>query len=123
MSRESVEREATLEAAVQRVVCQFLLEFMAGSFAERIRVLVVPGMIIVRSQGALSTAEQHLIRTEEGRVLAKQVYRMLFARNGRVLVSRIAALTGTAVTDVVTDFAVSAGEYVLIFLLAPRRDN
>lgn len=123
MPSESLEHEATLEAAVRRAVCQFQVEFMAGSFAERIRVFAVPDMIVVRSQGSLSTTEQHLIRTEEGRALAKQMYRMLFARHGCILANQVAALTGMAVTDVLTDFAVSAGEHVIIFLLAPRCEN
>lgn len=37
---------------------------MAGSFAERIRVLVAPDMIVVRSKGVLPAAEQQLIQTE-----------------------------------------------------------
>jgi uncharacterized protein YbcI len=80
MHSESLQQEAALEAAVRKAVCQFELEFMAGSFAERIRVLVVHDMIVVRSRGALPAAEQQLTHTEEGRALVKQLYQTLFAQ-------------------------------------------
>ena len=77
-------------------------------------------LIVVRSQSALPAAEQHLIRTEDGRALVKQVDRTLFAQQSRILASKVATLTGMAVTDVLTDFAVSTGEQVIVFLLASR---
>lgn len=120
MHSESLQREEALEAAIRKAVCQFQLEFMAGSFAERIRVLVAPDMIVVRSRGALPAAEQQLIRTEEGRTLVKQLYRTLFAQQSRILANKVAALTDMAVTEVLTDFAVSTGEQVIVFLLASR---
>lgn len=64
MHSESLQREEALEAAIRKAVCQFELEFMAGSFAERVRVLVAPDMIVVRSKGVLPAAEQQLIQTE-----------------------------------------------------------
>lgn len=42
MHKESLQQQEALEAAIRKAVCQFELEFMAGSFAERIRVLVPP---------------------------------------------------------------------------------
>ncbi|ALA59362.1 Na-translocating system protein MpsC family protein [Nitrospira moscoviensis] len=99
MHSESLQHEEALEAAIRKAVCQFQLEFMAGSFAERIRVLVAPDMIVARSRGALPAAEQQLIRTEEGRTLVKQLYRTLFAQQSRILANKVAALTGMAVTE------------------------
>ena len=80
---------------------------MAGSFAERIRVLVVPNMIVVRSRGALPEAEQQLTHMEEGRMLVNQV----------------AAFTGVEVTDVLTDFSVSTDEQVIVFLFASHHER
>lgn len=93
---------------------------MAGSFVERIRVLVTPDMIVARSKGALPAAEQQLIHTEVGQALVKQLYRTLFAQHSRILVNKIAALTGMAVSEVLTDFSVSTAEQVIVFLLASR---
>lgn len=123
MHNESLQQQEALEAAVRKAVCQFELEFMAGSFAERIRVLVASDMIIVRSQGVLPAAEQQLARTEEGQALVKQLYHALFAQHRRILVNQVAALTGMAVTDVLTDFALSTGEQVIVFLFASHHED
>lgn len=123
MLSDSLQRQDALEAAIRKAVCQFQLEFMAGSFAERIRVLVAPDMIVVRSQGALPAAEHQLIRAEEGRALVKHLYCTLFAQHRGILTNRIAALTGREVTDVLTDFAVSISEQVIVFLLASHDEG
>ena len=120
---ESLQEEAALEAAVRKAVCQFELEFMAGSFAERIRVLVAPDTIVVRSKGVPPAAEQQLIHTKEGRGLVKQLYQTLFAQRGGILVNKIVALTDMEVTDVLTDIAVSTGKQVIIFLFAPHHER
>ena len=96
---------------------------MAGSFAERIRVLVAPDMIVVRSKGVLLAAEQQLVLTEEGRALVKQLYQTLFAQQRHILVNEVATLTGMEVTDVLTDFALSTGEQVIAFLFASHHER
>ena len=118
-----MQQEEALETAVRKTVCHFELEFIAGSFAERIRVLVAPGMIVVRSKGVLPAAEQQLIHTEKGWALVKHLYRMLFAQHSGILVNKIVALTGVEVTDVLTDFAVSTGEQVIVFLFASHHKS
>lgn len=118
MHNESFPQQEALTAAVRKVVCQFQLEFMAGSFAEHIRVHIAPDMMVVRSHGVLPTAEQKLIRTEEGRALVKQLYQTLFAQQRHVLAKEVGTLTGKEVSDVLTDFAVSTGEQVMAFLFA-----
>ncbi len=123
MHNESLQQQETLTAAVRKAVCQFQLEFMAGSFAEHIRVHIAPDMMVVRSQGVLPTAEQKLIRTEEGRALVKQLYQTLFAQQRHVLAQKVATLTGLEVADVLTDFAVSTGEQVMAFLFAAHDED
>ncbi len=120
MHNESLQQQETLIAAVRKAVYQFQLEFMAGSFAERIRVHVSPDMdmMVVRSQGVLPTAEQKLIHTEEGRALVKQLYQTLFTQQRHILMHEVATLTGMEVADVLTDFALSTGEQVMAFLFA-----
>ncbi|MEQ1795002.1 MAG: Na-translocating system protein MpsC family protein [Nitrospira sp.] len=121
MHNESIQQQESLTAAVRKAVCQFQLEFMGGSFAEHIRVHIapdMPDMMVVRSHGVLPTAEQKLIRTEEGRALVKQLYRTLFAQQRHVLAQEVATLTGMEVADVLTDFSVSTGEQVMAFLFA-----
>lgn len=123
MHNESLQRQKSLTAAVRKAVCQFQLEFMGGSFAEHIRVHIAPDMMVVRSHGVFPTAEQKLIRTEEGRALVKQLYQTLFAQQRHVLAQEVAALTGMEVADVLTDFSVSTGEQVMAFLFAsPDQD-
>ena len=118
-----MQQEAALEAAVRKAVCKFQLEFMAGSFAEHIRVFAAPDMMMVRSKGVLPSAEQQLIHTEEGRALVKQLYQTLFAQQRHILVNEVATLTGMEVTDVLTDFALSSGEQVIAFLFASHHER
>lgn len=120
---ESVNRVEILERAVSKAVCQFQLDFMAGSFAEDIRVIAVPDMIIVRSKGALPTVEQRLAHSEEGQSMVKQLYRTLFAPHRLILMNQVAALSGREVTEVLTDFSLSTSEQVIILLLAPHHEN
>lgn len=60
---------------------------------------------------------------EEGRALVKQLYHTLFAQQSRILLNQVAALTGMEVTDVLTDFAVSTGEQVIVFLFASHHEG
>ena len=123
MRNETLPQQQSLEEAVRKAVCRFELEFMAGSFAERIRVLVALDMIIVRSQGVLPAAEQQLARTEEGQALVKLLYQTLFTQQRHILLHEVAALTGMEATDVLTDFSLSTGEQVIVFLFASHHEN
>ncbi|MDP1947429.1 MAG: Na-translocating system protein MpsC family protein [Nitrospirota bacterium] len=123
MRNETLQQQEALEEAVRKAVCRFELEFMAGSFAERIRVLVAFDMIIVRSQGVLPAAEQQLARTEEGQALVKLLYRTLFTQQRHILLHEVAAVTGMEAIDVLTDFSLSTGEQVMVFLFASHHEN
>ena len=123
MRNETLPQQQSLEEAVHKAVCRFELEFMAGSFAERIRVLVAFDMIIVRSQGVLPAAEQQLARTEEGQALVKLLYQTLFTQQRHSLRHEVAAVTGMEVIDVLTDFSLSTGEQVMVFLFASHHEN
>mgnify|MGYP003347191714 CR=1 FL=1 len=94
---KSFPQQEALIAAVRKAVCQFQLEFMAGSFAERIRVHIALDMMVVRSHGVLPTAEQKLIHTEEGRALVKQLASVLPAE-----------LAGGATADATVRFSAAA---------------
>lgn len=123
MRNETLPQQQSLEEAVRKAVCRFELEFMAGSFAERIRVLVALDMIIVRSQGVLPAAEQQLARTEEGQALVKLLYKTLLTQQRHSLMHEVAAVTGMEVIDVLTDFSLSTGEQVMVFLFASHHEN
>ncbi|MEO5865158.1 MAG: Na-translocating system protein MpsC family protein [Nitrospiraceae bacterium] len=47
----------------------------------------------------------------------------MFAQERHVLVNEVAILTGMEVTDVLTDFALSTGEQVIVFLLASHHES
>ncbi len=85
--------------------------------------LVASAKIVVRSKGVLPAAEQQRIHTKEGRALVKHLFRTLFAQHSGILVNKIVALTGVEVTDVLTDFAVSTGEQVIVFRLASHHEG
>jgi len=64
-----------IEAAISQVMSRFTQEYM-GHGPKDVRTHLVGDLLVVRLQGVLTAAEQHLVKTlqaEKGRYLLKQV--------------------------------------------------
>jgi uncharacterized protein YbcI len=76
---------------------------------------------VVRLQGILTAAEQHLARSlpaEKGRDLLKQVRTHLLETARPLMEAMIQEITGTKVLSMHHDISTTTGEEVVIFTLA-----
>lgn len=97
----------------------FEQEYM-GRGPKDIRAHLIGDLLVVRLQGVLTAAEQHLVRTlppEKGRDLLKQVRTQLIETARPVLVATVEKVTETKVVSLHHDISTVTGEELLIFTL------
>jgi len=112
--------QGEIEAAVCEGMSQFEQEFM-GRGPKDIRAHLVGDLLVVRLQGVLTAAEQHLVKTlepEKGRDLLKQVRTQLIETARPVLEKLVQEATGVSVTSLHHDISTLTGEEVVLFALA-----
>ena len=108
-----------IEAAVCQVITQFEQEYM-GRGPKHIHTHLLDDLIVVRLQGVLTAAEQHLVKTrqpDKGRDLLKQVRTQLIETARPVLEELILKVTGVKVVSLHHDISVITGEEVVLFTL------
>jgi uncharacterized protein YbcI len=111
--------QGEIEAAVCDGVTRFEQEYM-GRGPKDIRAHLLGDLLVVRLQGVLTAAEQHLVRTlppEKGRDLLKQVRTQLIEIARPVLTAAVAEATGVGVVSLHHDISTVTGEELLIFTL------
>ena len=81
-------------------------------------------LLVVRLQGVLTAAEQHLVRSlnDKGRDLLKQVRSHLIETARPVLEGMIHEVTGVKVVTLHHDISTITGEEVVLFTLARSPD-
>ena len=112
--------QGEIEAAVCKGVTRFEQEYM-GRGPKDIRAHVIGDLVIVRLQGVLTAAEQHLVKTlppEKGRDLLKQVRTQLVETARPALDALIENITGINPRSLHHDISTLTGEEVMIFTLA-----
>jgi uncharacterized protein YbcI len=112
--------QGEIEAAVCDGVSRFEQEYM-GRGPKDIRAHLLGDLLVVRLQGVLTAAEQHLVRTlppEKGRDLLKQVRTQLIEIARPVLAEMVAGATGVGVVSLHHDISTVTGEEVILFTLA-----
>lgn len=113
-----------IEAAVCKGINRFELEYM-GRGPQHISAHLIDDLLVVRLQGVLTAAEQHLVQTrqpEKGRDLLKQVRTQLIESARPVLEELIEETTGVKVLSLHHDISVNTGEEVVLFTLVERPD-
>ena len=111
--------QGEIEAAVCDGVSRFEQEFM-GRGPKDIRAHLLGDLLVVRLQGVLTAAEQHLVRTlppEKGRDLLKQVRTQLIEIARPVLAEMVTEATGVPVVSLHHDISTVTGEEVILFTL------
>ena len=111
--------QGEIEAAVCDGVSRFEQEFM-GRGPKDIRAHLLGDLLVVRLQGVLTAAEQHLVRTlppEKGRDLLKQVRTQLIEIARPVLSATVAEATGVQIVSLHHDISTVTAEEVLLFTL------
>ena len=112
--------QGEMEAAVCEGISRFEQEYM-GRGPKEVRCFLIDDMLIVRLQGVLTAAEQHLVQTvspEKGRDLLKDVRAQLIEIARPALESLIEKITGSKTISLHHDISTVYGEELIIFSLA-----
>ena len=120
MNGTAMRTQGEIEAAVCDGVSRFEQEYM-GRGPKDIRAHLLGDLLVVRLQGVLTAAEQHLVRTlppEKGRDLLKQVRTQLIEIARPVLSATVAEATGVGVVSLHHDISTVTGEEVILFTLS-----
>ncbi len=112
--------QGEIEAAISDGIARFEQEFM-GRGPKDIRTHLIGDLLVVRLQGVLTAAEQHLVKAlaaEKGRDLLKQVRTQLVETARPVLETMVEEVTGIKVISLHHDISTTTGEEVVLFTLA-----
>lgn len=112
--------QGEIEASVCDGVTRFEQEYM-GRGPKYIHAHLIGDLLVVRLQGVLTAAEQHLVTThppEKGRDLLKQVRTQLIETARPILEKLIQETTGVKVVSLHHDISVATGEEIVLFTLS-----
>jgi uncharacterized protein YbcI len=112
--------QGEIEAAISEGIGRFEQEFM-GRGPKNIQTHLIGDLLVVRLQGVLTAAEQHLVKSlpaEKGRGLIKQVRVQLVETARPVLEAMIQEVTDVKVLSLHHDISTVTGEEVVLFTLA-----
>ena len=111
--------QGEIEAAVCEAMTRFQHEYM-GRGPRDTRAHLVNDLLVVRLQGVLTAAEQHLVTTlptEKGRDLLKEVHTQLIEIARPELETLVKEITGVAIRSLHHDISTRTGEEVVVFTL------
>ena len=113
-----------LEAAICEGVGRFEQDYM-GRGPKNIHTHLLGDLLVVRLQGVLTAAEQHLVKSlpaEKGRDLLKEVRTHLVETARPVLEAMVQKVAGVKVLSMHHDISTITGEEVVLFTLAESPD-
>jgi len=111
--------QGEIEAAISEGIGRFEQEYM-GRGPKSIHAHLIDDLLVVRLQGVLTAAEQHLVKTlppEKGRDLLKQVRTHLIETARPVMEAMVETITGVKVVTLHHDISTLTGEEVVLFTL------
>lgn len=114
--------QGEIEAAICSGIAQFEQEYM-GRGPKDIRSHLIDDLLVVRLQGVLTAAEQHLVKSlpaEKGRDLLKQVRTQLLETARPLLEAMVREITGMKVVSMHHDISTVTGEEVVLFTLSEK---
>jgi uncharacterized protein YbcI len=109
-----------MEASICEGMSRFQQEYM-GRGPKDIRAHLIEDLLVVRMQGVLTAAEQHLVKAmpgEKGRDLLKQVRSHLFETARPTMEAMITGIIGVKVLSLHHDISTATGEEVALFTLS-----
>lgn len=112
--------QGEIESAICDGIARFEQEFM-GRGPKDIRAHLIGDLLVVRLQGVLTAAEQHLVTTvalEKGRDLLKQVRSQLIEIARPALETLVQDITGVKPISLHHDISTTTGEEVVLFTLS-----
>ena len=116
----NVKTQGEIEAAICEGVSRFEQDYM-GRGPKDIYAHLLGDLLVVRLQGVLTAAEQHLVKSlsaEKGRDLLKQVRTHLIETARPVMEAMVEEITGVEVLTLHHDISTMTGEEVVLFTLA-----
>ena len=116
---KDIKTHGEIESAVCEAVSRFEQDYM-GRGPKDIRTHLLGDLLVVRLQGVLTAAEQHLVKSlsaEKGRDLLKQVRTHLIETARPVMEALVQEITGIKVLSMHHDISTSTGEEVVLFTL------
>ena len=111
--------QGEIEAAICKGMSHFEQEYM-GRGPKDIRAHLIGDLLVVRLQGVLTAAEQHLVTTlpaEKGRDLLKQVRSQLIEVARPKLDALVEDITGSKPLSLHHDISTLTGEEIVVFTL------
>ena len=111
--------QGEIEAAICEGINRFEQEYM-GRGPKDLHTHLIGDLLLVRLQGVLTAAEQHLVKTlqpEKGRDLLKQVRTQLIETARPVMEAMVQEVTGVKVLSLHHDISTLTGEEVILFTL------
>jgi len=112
--------QGELEAAICDGIRRFEQDYM-GRGPKEIHAHLLNDLLVVRLQGVLTAAEQHLAKSlpgEKGRDLLKQVRTHLIETARPLMDAMVEAVTGVKALSLHHDISTVTGEEVVLFRLA-----
>jgi uncharacterized protein YbcI len=116
--------QGEIEAAINEGISRFEQDYM-GRGPKDIHTHLLGDLLVVRLQGVLTAAEQHLVKSlsaEKGRDLLKQVRTHLIETTRPVMEAMVEKVTGVKVVTMHHDISTITGEEVVVFTLARSPD-
>jgi uncharacterized protein YbcI len=116
--------EGEIESAISKGVSRFEQDYM-GRGPKDIHAHLLGDFLVVRLQGVLTAAEQHLVKSlpaAKGRDLLKEVRTHLIETARPVLEAMVQEITGIKVLSMHHDISTVTGEEVVLFTLAELPD-
>ena len=120
MAAKAAKTQGEIEAAICEGISRFEQDYM-GRGPKQIRTHLINDLLVIRLQGVLTAAEQHLVKTLEhakGLELLKQVRTHLIETARPVLEGIVQEITGVRVLSLHHDISTITGEEVVLFTLA-----
>ncbi|MEW6229597.1 MAG: DUF2294 domain-containing protein [Bacillota bacterium] len=114
--RPMMTSKGQLEDNISKALIKFEKEHL-GRGPEEVKTFILGDMILVRLKGILTPAEQQLAKSDEGKILVKQVRIQLIENSRNLLEDIVRNLTGRSVISLHTDVSTVTGERVFIFTL------
>ena len=112
--------QGEIEAAICEGLRRFEQEYM-GRGPKDIHAHLLDDLLVIRLQGVLTAAEQHLVKSlpaEKGRDLLKQVRTHLIETARPLMEAMVQDVTGVKVVSLHHDISTLSGEEIIVFTLA-----
>ncbi len=111
--------QGEIEAAICEGISRFEQDYM-GRGPKHVHAHLIGDLLVVRLQGVLTAAEQHLVQSlpaEKGRDLLKQVRSHLIEMARPLMEKMVQEVTGVKVLSLHHDISTATGEEVVLFTL------